>query len=419
LTALGAVDGTGKITDRGRKLYGLPLDATLGNLLVEADGLGCIEDAIDLVSVLAVGRPLFTGGQTDLGDDDNLRQSGCDAVAFVRAVRQGKPERHRLSSYVLKEANLIRRRLRTAWDMAPKPDTIAPIQRNTLAQAALEADPRSAYVARHRKGRVYWGNGGTEIQLARESAVDEEKTEAVIVLASMALGQGYRDQRIYATCAMPTTFAHLAQAGFGAERVKHAKQGEKTIIAKIERIYAGKVIEKREEVPTGRLARDAIKTLFLDGRLFPNSLKESQEHLRAAALLFSLKRSKTMTVDLPSGGWEGTEEIPSLEKWVEARLETIGVTHGDDLGLLSPGDLVVEALPQETRKWLDRKFPQTLQLGNGKYDILYDLNKLEAVFVRVSGNQNNPPPLSTLPTIRGFRIKVKHHSRVWILRDRG
>jgi HrpA-like RNA helicase len=272
LTALGAVDENGNITQRGRKLYGLPLDAALGNLLVEAEGLGCIEDAIDLVSVLAVGRPLFTGDQNHLDDDNNLRHAGCDGVALIRAVREGEPERHRLSGHVLKEARATRRRLRTAWEMATHPDTTAPVRRNDLALAALKADPRSAYVARRRKGRVYWGNGGTEVQLSRESAVDEEKTPAVIVLASMALGQGYRDQRIYATCAMPTTFILLAQAGFGEECMEHADRGKKSIVARIERVYAGKVIEKREEVPTGKLARDAIKSLFLNGRLFPDSL---------------------------------------------------------------------------------------------------------------------------------------------------
>ncbi len=419
LTALGAVDRTGAITDRGRKLYGLPLDASLGNLLVEAEDLGCMEDAMDLVSVLAVGRPVFTGDQNGLDEDDNLRQTGCDAVAFIRAVREGNPERHRLSGYVLKEAKLIRRRLGTAWNTGPKTDAAAAVKRAPLALAALSADPRSAYVARRRKGRVYWGNGGTEIELARESAVDEEKTEAVIVLASMALGQGYRNQKIYATCAMPTTFAQLAQAGFGEERVEHAGREKKTVVARIERIYAGKVIEKREEVPTGNLARDAIKKLFLNGRIFPESLEQSRRHLQSAALFFSLRKSHNVTVDLTAGEWEEAREIPSLERWVEDRLTTIGVTQGDDLSLLSPGDLVAQSLPQETSDWLHREFPPTLQLGNAKYEISYDFSKLEAVFVRVSGTRSDPPSLSTLPSIRGFKIKVKHHSRVWVLRDKG
>jgi hypothetical protein len=249
--------------------------------------------------------------------------------------------------------------------------------------------------------------------------VDEEKIPAVIALASMALGQGYRDQRIYATCAMPTTLIQIAQAGFGEDRIEHADGGKKSVIARIERVYAGKVIEKREEIPTGKLARDAIKSLFLNGRLFPDSLDKCREHLQTAALFFSVRKSRSFPVDLPAGEWEGKEAIPSLEKWVEDRLVNVGVTHGDDLGLLSPEDLVAPALPEETRHWLDREFPQTLQLGNGKYEIFYDFNNLEAIFVKVSGSQKHPPSLSTLPAVRGFKIKVKHHSRVWVLRAGG
>ena len=142
------------------------------------------------------------------------------------------------------EAAAIRRRLRSAWELPQNSDSHSPVKRTLLVRAALCADPRSAYVSRHRRGRAHWGNGGTEIQLARESAVDEEKTEAAIVLASMALGQGYRDQHIYATCAMPVTFVQLAKESFGEERVKHVQSGRQSVTAKIERVYAGKVIEK-------------------------------------------------------------------------------------------------------------------------------------------------------------------------------
>ena len=120
-----------------------------------------------------------------------------------------------------------------------------------------------------------------------------------------------------------------------------------------------------------------------------------------------------------SGPWEAVKDIPSLETWVAARLQTLGVAHGDDVSLLSAGDLLADALPEETRIWLEREFPERLQLGNGEYEISYDFKNLEAVFNRVAGNQKNPPPLATLPAVRGFKIKVKHHSRVWVLRDRG
>ena len=82
LGALGALDATGGITDRGAELFGMPLDAALGNLLVEAQARGCLGDAIDLVSALAVGRPVFTSAVRPADPEDDLRADGCDGLAL-------------------------------------------------------------------------------------------------------------------------------------------------------------------------------------------------------------------------------------------------------------------------------------------------------------------------------------------------
>ena len=61
LEALGALTENGTITGEGRLLYGLPLDAHLGRLLVEgrardSEMPGILEEMVDLVSGLAPGR---------------------------------------------------------------------------------------------------------------------------------------------------------------------------------------------------------------------------------------------------------------------------------------------------------------------------------------------------------------------------
>jgi hypothetical protein len=86
-------------------------------------------------------------------------------------VRQGEPARHGLSRFVLGEARAHRRRLRQAWGLARNTDRTT-VDRQRLIRAALASDPRVAHVARRRKGRVFWAAGRTEVELARESAVD-------------------------------------------------------------------------------------------------------------------------------------------------------------------------------------------------------------------------------------------------------
>ncbi|MCP4604132.1 MAG: ATP-dependent RNA helicase [Proteobacteria bacterium] len=417
LTLLGAVDSNGQITERGRILFGLPLDASLGNFLVEAEKQTCLEDAIDLVSALFVGRPMFIGDRRPTQDDD-LRLAGCDASALISAVRRGDPKRHRLSRYVLDEARSMRRRLRTAWSLRPVKGSEKPVRRDKLARAALRADPRSAYVARRRRGRLFFGNGSQELELARESAVNEDKVEAIAVLGSMAVGLNYRNQRIYATCAMPLRFKELVREGFGEDRIKHVGKEGSTVIAKIERVYAGQVIDSREEVPVGALARQAIEDLFLGGRLFPKSLEATRDRLAAVELLFRLKDSGYTEADLDAGPWHDTKGVVPVETWVQDRLFTLGVTSGEDLTLLSDTDLLAPDLPQHTRGWLDREFPRSLKLGDAEYRISYDFRKKEATLVMVAGRRKDPPSLFTLPTLGGLRIRVQHHSKVLVIRER-
>ncbi len=76
LEAWGALDGDGALTEEGRRLFALPLDAPLARLLVEARRTGCLDDAIDLVAALAVGRPMFLAGAPPGDPHEDLRLAG-------------------------------------------------------------------------------------------------------------------------------------------------------------------------------------------------------------------------------------------------------------------------------------------------------------------------------------------------------
>jgi len=416
LAALGALGADGRITERGRLLFGLPLDASLGSLLVEAEREGCVEDAVDLVSALAAGRPLFPSERRPDDPADDLRRDGCDAVALIRAVREGDPGRHGLSAFALGEARAHRRRLREAFGIDRAAERHV-VDRPGLIRAALASDPRVAHVARRRQGRVFWAAGRTEIELARASAVDEARTDAIAALASVAIGQGPRKSRIFATCAVPLELRHLVEAGLGEERIEHAGREGGAVVARIERVLAGKVIDRREGVPRGSLARDAIAGLLVDGRLFRDAIASTSERLAAAALARRLIAAGLAPPDTDLGAWGGDAAEPGLSGWVGARVDELGVESGDDLALLTAADFTAHDLPAGTRAWLDRSYPRRLNLGDAAYDVGYDLEKREATLVRVTGARKEPPSLATLPAFRGFRVRVQHHSKVWVLRD--
>jgi len=414
LMALEAVDAEGALTDAGRELFGLPLDAHLGRLLVEARRRGTLDDMIDLVAALAIGRPLFVARPEY--DEDDLRAAGCDAVALVRAMRIGRPSTHGLSHFALAEARRYGERLRRALKQESPGDDERPIDREALARTVLAADPRAAHVARRRKGRVAWANGGTELTLARESAANKklDDTEALLVLESRAFGVGKRDTQVLATAAMPVPLRWLVEAGLGRERVAKVELAKRRrVVAVVERVYAKRVLWTEERVPEGALAREAIRDLYLRGSLFKEGLRRCKENLETRALAVGL--SKTVAAQ----GWdlsEVREAPPPIEDWVLTRLEQLGVEHGNDLSMLSADDLVADALPEHLRALLDKEYPRKLEVGGATYAVDYDLDKRQVLLRVVRGNRTEPPPRSWLPRFTGFKICVEAGRRIHVLR---
>lgn len=412
LDAWDALDARGALTEGGRGLFALPVDPQKARLLMMARREGCLEAMIDLVAALSTGRPLFVG-RVEEGGDDDLRARGCDATALIEAMRAERPADHGLSELSLREARLTRTRLRALEGLPAAPPARGPIDRDALVRSALAADKRAAHVARIRGRQTFFSNGGTELELARESAVARLRAvEAIVVLDARAFGAG-RDARVRVTCAMAVPLAVLAEAGLGDDRIAAIVLEGKRITATVERVYAQRVIATREEAPEGAMARDAIVTLLERGSLWARAMHTTRERLarlRLAAALAERGHPAGVPSDAP---------IDSLEAWLRFRLETLGVESGGDLALLSDGDLLAPELPYESREALDRELPATASVGDATYRCEYDLDRGQVLLHMVKGTRRDPPPLSYLPPFPGLRICVETPRGIAIVRERG
>ena len=413
LEAWGALAADGALTDGGRGLFALPLDAHLARLLVCAKEAGLLADAIDLVAALAVGRPLFLSGDTPRDPHDDLRLAGCDATALVRAVRIGRPDVHGLSSFALEEARRIRLRLRAAHGLGAAPLADGTFDRDGVVRAAITADPRVVHVARPRGAQVAFSNGGTELELARESAVRNVKEPAaVVVFEARAFGDGAATRlRITAASAVPLSW--LARAGLGRDHLAAVRLEHGRVMATVERVYAKRVIATRDEVPTGDVARAAIRDLFTRGSLFKGTLAVTRERLALRALAAKL------ALRGHPAGVASAAPVPDVDTWVLARLVELGVETGDDLALLSAKDLECADVPYESRAALDKEFPRTVSVGDAVYETEYDLDKSQVVLRMTKGSRKDPPPLAYLPRFPGLRICVFGPRGVAVVRERG
>jgi ATP-dependent helicase HrpB len=416
LEAWGALDPSGLLTDAGRSLFALPLDPKLARLLLEARRIDCVDDAIDLVAALAVGRPMFLPGPPPQDPHDDLRLAGCDVTALVRAVRIGRPDAHRISSFAVAEARRLRARLRRVHGLSEassrgrEPD--ADVDREALTRAAIGADARVVHVLRARGRDRFFSNGGTELELARDSAVQNVKdVEALVVFETHALGSG-RDTRVLVTCATVVSLAAMARAGLGRDRLGAVRLESGRVLASVERVYAKRVLAARDEVPQGEVARAAIAQLFLRGSLFRGTLKTTQARLALTALA-----AKLATRGHPAGVASPTP-VPAPADWVLARLAELGVESGDDLALLSAGDLVPPELPYESLSLLEREFPMRVSVGDATYEAEYDIDRSQVLLRMIEGSRRDPPPLAYLPRFEGLRICVDGPRGIAVVRER-
>ena len=67
--------------------------------------------------------------------------------------------------------------------------------------------------------------------------------------------------------------------------------------------------------------------------------------------------------------------VPTLEDWVSARVETLGVEGGDDVAMLSPKDFELPDIPFHVRAYLDKEYPRVVKVGDATYEADYALRE--------------------------------------------
>jgi hypothetical protein len=239
--------------------------------------------------------------------------------------------------------------------------------------------------------------------LGRDVALDEDSTQALVVLASRAFTKGALQRRLEITSAMPVPPAWLSHAGLGEERVAGAAVERGTLVATIERVYAGRVLSSRKEPPKGAAAREAVRDLVLRGRLFKKTAELRPQRLEALALAAQIS--------------DGAAPPPEAE-WLLQRLESLGLESGSDLPLLSGQDLLPPSPPPDVVARLEKDFPTRLKTGDATYRISYDVASRAAVLHQISGTRKTPPADMFLPRLPGWRISWEHKNRVRLVRDR-
>jgi hypothetical protein len=175
------------------------------------------------------------------------------------------------------------------------------------------------------------------------------------------------------------------------------------LLARIERVFARKVIAHRDEEPVGALAREAVARLVLDGALFRGAAKRARRRLDEMAFVRLLPRQLRDEWGVAAAETEGPT---ALEAWLTGRLEELGFEGAEDIALLSTEDLVPPALAPDLAELVERHFPHELAAGGARYAVEYDLDARRVTLRWKTGHSGRCPELSSLPAFTGFSIRV-------------
>lgn len=409
LQALGALDNNTHITPRGQALFQLPVDPWWGRMLVEAEARSLLEPTIDLISVLSLGRSIFTQAKPE---EEDIRLQGCDIIASVTAIRQAYSPANPVDRFAQREALSHRTRLRRAFQLSETPPTPHSIDRRAMLSMILAADPRSARVIRSRGKTTAWGGSGTEMVLDPRSAIaikqksdpNERWPDAILVLNLRSQTEGTRST-VIATAAAPVPLSQLDEMGLGTPSIGRVYLNRGKILATIERVYAGRVLGSEEKSPKGQLLRSALSTLMAQGTIYPGIFTAIEQRLSAHKLARRLIDAQMVKA------YEGDKETllneDNPKAFIEAKLQQLGLEHDEDRELIDETDLLPPALLNHIQAALDRDYPQQVDLGEAKYSVRYDLGSRRAVLMLTKGRRKSPPPRNYLPRFPGLKVSIQ------------
>ncbi len=411
LTDLGALDAEGRATERGHRLFGMPVDPELAHLVTAMPDTATAGFMADWVAGIAVGGQWLqlTGDSEAHEALEQLLGRRCDGLLRVAALRAGRLPGVRLEGRGHAEARRLAEQLRELLGLPALPGPEADPEAEGLPgldaatvdralAAAVRALPAWVYVRRERR-REALGNGAGDELIVGERAWFPGSAEAALVLDAHSVpGKGTRQTVTVATALAPLSLQAVADSGACTERIRDAAWDGERLTARRELTFAGRRVASEARVPEGAAAREAAADLILADELLAPAGSRLQDDLEAWALYVAL------------GHGEG--EVPEARDWLLARLAELGVAAGEDLALLEPADLGFPGIPAWERPDFDERYPRWVQLSDLQLRIHYNVRRKEVVAEKVGGIRRTDPKRWELPAWPGWRVRFQRASRV-------
>lgn len=185
LKELGAIDDNG-ITEHGRNLAPLPVDAIYADLVTKMPTKALKEVMIDLTAAICTTGKLYqlTSNEEALERLDIEEPFGCDAQIMVGLLRGESFSGVSADQDALREAQGLSEQMRSVFEL-PSLEVASRYDRNEWVKQMINANPTLLFVRRERR-REALGNGLIEVLLGRSSRL-KSNAESALVLSTHSL----------------------------------------------------------------------------------------------------------------------------------------------------------------------------------------------------------------------------------------
>ncbi|MGR5433467.1 helicase-related protein [Vibrio owensii] len=404
LQGMGAIDEQGDITEHGKKVYPLPIDALFADLVTRIQTKSEREAMIDLAAALSVPAQLYQlqGGESAeaLAQEEPF---GCDASLMIRLVRGEQLPGVNVDASVLDEAQGLAKQMREVFEL-PDLEVASRYKRDELTKAIATLHPELVFVRRERR-RDALGNGLMEMMVGRNSRFPE-KSEAALVLDSHSVpGRGVKQTLNLASVMLPVSFNLLRELELGEWQQGETIYEEEAPRATMHLIYAGRTICTEYQALEGEVAVQSIVEMIEDETLLPGFAPLRKQQIQHWKIYNAL--------GLNPEPIEKTElDGLSFATWLVEQLETLGVESVEDIELFEADDIPFEGIPDWEYQDFAEQFPLKLILAELKLDVEYFVSRKLVHVIYTEGSRKGDPKRWELPRWAGWKVQYKKASRV-------
>lgn len=405
LLTMEAINSDHQITEHGKKLYPLPIDALYADIVTRIKTKALKEAMVDLTAALSVPARLYQL-PTNAEHLEALAQQekeGCDLSLLIQIVRGRDYPNLEIDQQALNEAQGLAKQMREVFEL-PQLEVASRFQRIELIDTIIKLHPELVFVRRLKRKEAF-ANGVLEVVLGRQNRFPEN-AQAMLVLDTHSLpGRGVKQTLTLATATAPIPLELIIDAELGEWEQGETIVNDDGVYTGMALVYAGRTITTKLVAAEGQLSLKPIVDLVSNGVQLPGFAQARTQQIKHWQLYVKL------------GLDEQTQYTPEIENinfelWLIEQLEVLGVTDVSELEMFDHADIPFDGIPTWLYSEFSEKYPFALSLADLQLEVEY-LPARKLIYVHYqSGSRKLSPKRWELPTWSGWRIQYKKASRI-------